>query len=115
MPFTTLARPTAGEHASFYGRYIALVKGHDAMRGITQGVSVFLADLVIRLTDLLRADTEFPGLDADLIELLGVVADRGVSSSLHGFENRPDGGFDLATMEVGARHDLLDRCLECPI
>src|SRR5882672_10605220 len=34
MPFTTLARPTAEEHAPYYGRYIALVKSADAVEAL---------------------------------------------------------------------------------
>jgi len=108
MPFATLSRPAADEHAAYYGRYIALVKGDDAVEALIAQIDV-TADLLGRVDEPRAASRYAPG-KWSVKQVVGHMADaervfayralrfaRADQTELPGFEENDyaeTGGFD---------------------
>ena len=108
MPFTTLARPTAEEHAPYYGRYIALVKSADAVEALITQIDD-TSSLLERVDEQRAASRYAPGkwsvkqVVGHLVDAERVFAYRAMrfaradQTELPGFEENDyakHGGFD---------------------
>jgi uncharacterized damage-inducible protein DinB len=108
MPFTTLARPTAEEHAPYYGRYIALVKSADAVEALITQIDD-TSSLLERVDEQRAASRYAPGkwsvkqVVGHLVDAERVFAYRAMrfaradQTELPGFEENDyaeNGGFD---------------------
>jgi uncharacterized damage-inducible protein DinB len=113
MSFATLPRPAADEHAPYYGRYIALVKGDDAVDALITQIDV-TADLLGRVDEQRAASRYAPG-KWSLKQVVGHMTDaervfayralrfaRADQTELPGFEENDyaeNGGFDARPLE----------------